>query len=204
MLGERIVDYGLSLPEQWLLQEVKKAAILPLVQAATELSDEDKPITEMPSLTYTPTTPSEISLAAALGVGAPWALSKAVGNPITLGRSAYLGFGPVAMPIMGLQDTLQTVAGPLVDPYYQAGERGYLESLGKGISRNIEQVSKAESELKEKYGLLGLPIQMAHGVMNPVTSTLYLGRSLKDWLMGPEGQNAAMSASDAVQRSLER
>jgi hypothetical protein len=45
---------------------------------------------------------------------------------------------------------------------------------------------------------------MTHGLMNPITSAMYLGKSLKEYLMGPPGEDAALEAHGAVNRALER
>jgi hypothetical protein len=164
----------------------------------------DPEMLEMQSLVYTPTEPLDLGVMAGLGVGAPWAMGKLMGSPMSLGRSALYGFGPSVMPLTALSDTANIFLGPLADPRYQLGMRGYLSSLGHGVQKNIQQMSEASKAARERYGALGIPIQMVHGLMNPVTSAMYLGRSVKDYMAGPAGPQAAVQAEGAINRALGR
>jgi hypothetical protein len=181
---------------------MKCAAAVPLINAALGGIDPSK--LEMPSLVYTPTEPLDLATMGAFGVGAPWLFGKAMGSPVSLGRAATYGFGPVVLPLTAVGDVANMFLGPMADPRYQLGMRGYFESLGHGVKKNIEQVSEAAREARRRYGAMGIPVQMAHGIMNPVTSAMYLGRSLKDWMLGPSGAESALRAEGAVDRALGR
>jgi hypothetical protein len=179
---------------------------MPLINAAMEGGVEgfDPSQFEIPSLVYTPTEPLDLGTMGALSVGGPWLFSKLMGNPISLGRAAALGFGPVALPFGVVGDITNTFLGPVADPHYQLGLRGYWDSLGRSVGKNIKQVGTAAQEARERYGALGIPVQMTHGLMNPITSAMYMGKNLKEYLLGPSGGESALGAHDAVNKALER
>ena len=157
---------------------------------------------EIPSFAYTPTEPLDLGITAGTGVGLPWAFSKMMKKPISLGRSAAIGFGPVGTPIAGAMDAAGILMGPLADPEYQAGNRGYLEAVRASAQRNMEQIGRGSAEARRKYGLMGVPAQAVHGVFNPVSSTLYLAKNLRDYLSTKEGQDNAQAAEYCIARAL--
>lgn len=183
----------------------KRAAAVPLIRAAVAgVEGLDPEQLKMPDLLHTPTEPLDLATLAGMGVGAPYLFSRLMGSPLSLGRSAMLGFGPVGMPIAAVGDVANTFLGPLSDPRYQLGMRGYLPSLAAGVAKNIKQLGEAGHEARERYGAFGIPVQMAHGIVNPVTSAMYLGKNLKDALLSKEGQDMALQVSESVAAALER
>ena len=140
------------------------------------------------TLTFNPTTPGELAFSAGLGVGVPYALSRSArllgkvpANPMSLGRAAYVGLGPVGIPLAGATDLAQLAMRPSLDPEYQAGRSSYVQSLARGAGESIDEMRRAGLDAEQRYGrLLSLPVKALHGITNPVTSLMYLGRSAAD------------------------
>ena len=183
------------------LKRTKQASVLPLAQAALDMTNPENEL-KAPELLYAPTAPSDVGLAAGMGVGMPWLFGKMTRNPMSLGRSAAVGFGPTALPLTAVGDAANMFMGPLADPRYQLGMQGYWNSFGKGVQRNVKQLGESGREAKSRYGALGIPVQMFHGLMNPLTSSMYLGKNVFDLLQSKEGQDMALKAEAAVKCAL--
>jgi hypothetical protein len=91
----------------------------------------------------------------------------------------------------------------LNDPAYQSGEQGYFDSVARHVGANVDELGRAAREARERYGALGLPVQMLHGISNPLSSTLYLLKNIKDTLVGKEGAALAVRAQAEIAASLE-
>lgn len=150
-----------------------------------------------------PVSAADWAITGSAAVGVPYLISKLKRKAITPGQAVSAAVGREALPYTTLGE-LVTILGvnPLRDPLYQRGERKYWKSVGEGMSGQIEDVGRKSEELRKKYGLLGLPLQAVHGVLNPISSVAYAGRSLKDYLSGPQGPAQAKQAELRVSEAL--
>lgn len=120
---------------------------------------------------------------------------------ITLGGAAKMMFLPT-LPYTVLREGLGLVR-PLSDPKYQRGERGYAESLWEGKLGDVEQLDQKVKETRDRYGrVLGAPVQMVHGLLNPVTSLMSGVKSIKNLFAGDQATPRVAAADAAVGRSL--
>jgi hypothetical protein len=155
-----------------------------------------------------PVSPFELGLTGGLGAALPYGfnrLGRALGGktpPVSLARSAVQSFGPTFLPITAAFEGIQLGLNPLSDPRYKRGDIGYVKSLGEGVKGSIDTLAERGRQARKKYGLLGVPVQALHGILNPITSTAYLARSLKDSLMGKASEDAALNADNAITAAL--
>ncbi len=77
---------------------------------------------------------------------------------------------------------LMTLARPFSDPKYKRGERGYASSWWEGQKGDAERLGQKAREATQRYGVSGIPLQALHGLLNPVSSLLYGGGAVKDYL----------------------
>lgn len=160
----------------------------------------------IPAGSWAPVSPGELGFAGATTVAAPWLLSKGLSKvtgaaPMSLGEAGRWAFGPIGLPWAVGGDLLSMATSPLSNPAYQAGHVGYLGALGPGIENEIRNISRSSREAREKYGLLGLPVQALHGIWNPVTSSLYALKNIRESLFDKAGSVAA-KAESVVARAL--
>ncbi len=183
-------------------QEKRAGALAPIMHA---ISGDEEESREPVSTLYTPVSKSELAGAAALQVGAPYVASRLglFGKPMTLGEAAVSGFGPHITPFAALFEAGGALLSPLSDPAYQSDRIGYLKSLGRGIQKNVRQVGEASQYARENYGALGVPIQVFHGILNPLHSTGYMAKEIGKYMMGKSGEAVAVRAEAGIQEALE-
>ncbi len=176
-----------------------------LAQLAGEFDDVDEPVERLGPAA--PVTPGEIAAAGGLGVAAPWlgsklttiaGLSKA---PLTLREAASWSVSPKFFGPAVLADTLTSGLGALSEPGYQSGRLNYLNAVRRAFNRKVKGVALASREARERYGLLGIPLQVLHGIWNPVSSMAYMLRSMKGEPFNKIG-SIALEAQEVVTRSL--
>lgn len=132
-------------------------------------------------------TPTDIGMTGAAMVGAPYLMGKYKlfgATPVSLGEAASSGLGVASFPVMGLGNLMSWASGPLRDPKYQKGERGYLSSIIPSIETQADVMKMQAREVAKRYGLLGLPVQAFQGIMNPLTGTVFATKELKKALTG--------------------
>lgn len=181
-----------------------KEAVMPPVVLETLGVDRSEKEPGPHSTISTPVDLPDIALSQAPLVGSSYIMGR-LGFPGIqpgLGGAVKATFGPLGLPAYGLSELLGLVMSPLSDPRYQVGRKGYLSSLGEQLGRNVDAVGTAGRDAREKYGPLGLPVQALHGILSPVSSSLYLLKNLKETFAGRGGEDRALNAQDAVARSL--
>lgn len=150
-----------------------------------------------------PVTPAEWGVTGAAATGVPYIVAALKQKPITIREAISSAAGPGALPYTALGE-LVTVLGinPLRDPLYQRKERGYWQSVREGMAGQIEDIGRKSEELRKRYGLLGLPLQAVHGVLNPISGIAYAGKGIKALLSGPEGPTRAKQAELRILEAL--
>ena len=132
------------------------------------------------------------------GSAAPAAAAAAAGEGMTLGKAVNWGVGPAGFVPMSMMSGLSSALTPLGDPLYRRGERGYLKSVGEGIKAESSELARKGEAARRKYGLLGVPVQLWHGVTHPIASLYFGGKSLSDYMGSRQGENTAMQAQQKV------
>lgn len=124
-------------------------------------------------------------------------------TPTSMNPAAILGraFGPASMIPTGAIEAARIALNPLSDPLYRKGTRSYLSSVGEGFKGQVDQLGERQIETRGKYGLAGVPVQAFHGILNPISSLAYAGRSAKDLVLGKEG-SLAERAKSAISKAL--
>lgn len=122
----------------------------------------------------------------------------------SMNPGAILGraFGPGSIIPTAAIETARIAMNPLSDPLYRKGDRTYMQSVGEGFKGQLDQMGERQAETRGKYGLKGIPIQAFHGILNPISSLAYAGRSAKDLVLGKQG-SLAERAKSAISKALE-
>ena len=155
-----------------------------------------------------PVEPLELGITAGMGL-LPMAVSKVPKlwggktEPMSIGKSFKLNFGPAFMPASAIFEGLGFAMNPLEDPQYQRGERGYLSSAWKGMQASAERFGERGAEARRRYGLAGIPVQVLHGIMSPLSALGYLGGTVKDMFVGDQAPAYANKAASAVASALD-
>lgn len=160
-----------------------------------------------------PVTPAEIGVTGAANVGAAYLtprLLNSLGSSAlkseapTLGKATANMFGPHSViPAALAAMSLNHLISPLSDPLYHSGRRGYWSSVGEGISGAADTLKERGQEARQRYGLAGIPLQMMHGILNPVAGVTYAGRSLRDMMQGKEGSDLSLRAESVIHAALQ-
>lgn len=128
---------------------------------------------------------------------APRLLGRIPAGAMSLGGALKSVVAPAFLPMSAAMEVgTNYLTAPLSDPQYQRGERSFAGSVGKAYSDSADTVGDRGAELRARYGVAGVPGQMLHGIMNPLASFGYLGKSL----MGKSGAALLKRAHDAVAR----
>jgi len=132
-----------------------------------------------------PSTIGGAATAVAVGPGFPWLLTRGSHlwgqkpkKPMTLGESFKFNFIPSVLPFAAGFEGLTHALAPLSDPLRRRGERSYLASVGESFKGAREGLAESGADARARYGAFGIPIQMFHGIMNPVASLAYLGQQV--------------------------
>ena len=185
------------------------------VKVADELnpSDEEAAQKYRESRTVSaPVTPGETKLQIGLNTGinymTPRLLQKLPSKSLrpdevpTVGGAAWQLFGPdYVVPNLAVNFGLNTLTAPMSDPLYHQGKRSYLKSVGEGALGSAEAMRQRSHEARDRYGVGAIPLQMLHGVMNPVAGLTYAGQSLGRLLGTKEGSELALRAEESVKRA---
>ena len=164
-------------------------------------------------MTNVPTTPGEIGASVGLGTGMTWAVPRLMNKfrnkpsltpPPTVGEAAKASFGPGMLPITGAFELANLAMNPMADPKYQRGERSYMQSAKEGWKGTQERFGKSQEDVRNKYGLLGLPVQALHGILNPITGLAYAGTGIYDKLTGKEGGELITQADMLVDKACKQ
>ena len=158
-----------------------KTAGLPQImrKRAGMLDDPEKSIEE----NRMPVQPGEIATSLAYSAAVPAALNFLQNKPVSLLGSIGQAFSPAMLPANAVGDVL---TAPFFDPEYQLGDKGYLNSLASGISERANRIGEMGRQVRNRYGVLGIPLQALHGMLNPVSGSLYGLRSLHNYLFDKE------------------
>lgn len=119
------------------------------------------------------------------------------------GEAAKSTISPAFLPMAGAFEALNLATAPKRDPLFQSGQRSYLSSLSEGIGGAVENFGKTQEDIRNRYGLLGMPLQALGGITSPITGLAYAGKSLKDSLLGKEGADVVKRAESAIHRALQ-
>lgn len=151
-----------------------------------------------------PVTPIELGVSGALQTAVPYGLSKLTGGGLTLGQAAKNVVHPSGfMPLAATTGALSLLK-PLGDPRWRRGERGYFSSLHESVKGEADNLAEAGRNARERYGLAGVPIQAFHGMLNPIPSLYHGVTSMKDLIMGKEGQAMIARAETLIDKALFR
>jgi hypothetical protein len=160
-----------------------------------------------------PVSPGETALSVGLNTGINYAVPRLLQHiphkalkpesVPSVGESAWQLFGPdYVVPNMAVSFGLNTLTAPMADPLYHQGKRSYLKSVGEGALGAAEAMRQRSHEARERYGVGAIPLQMFHGVMNPVAGLTYAGQSLGRLLSTKEGSFLALRAEEQVKRAI--
>jgi hypothetical protein len=148
-----------------------------------------------------PTTIGETATAASIMTALPWAISRGSylwgqkpKNPMTLGASLKFNFIPSVLPFSAGFEALGHTLAPLSDPLRQRGERSYLSSMGESLKGAREGLADRSAEARARFGAFGVPLQMFHGIMNPLASLSYLGKEVGGMFKKPDYEEWARQA----------
>jgi hypothetical protein len=148
-----------------------------------------------------PVTPGELAMAGGMSIGVPWVISRATASPMSLGEAAKWSVTPKGTGAMIFNDILGTGLGAFNEPGYRSGQQGFLSATGSAFGRQVRGIGQASREARERYGLLGVPLQALHGIWNPLSSTAYMLKSMRDSVFDKAGA-AARDAQVAVRKSF--
>jgi len=176
-----------------------------------------------------PVSPTELGVTTAMQLGLPMAMSRIpffnrsspVPDPHNTTMNPSITHDPKAHHIgprgalemwMGPKYFLPTAAissvasalRPIGDPLYRAGKRSYFKSLHEGVMGEAQNLTRAGEEARKRYGLLGVPLQALHGVMNPIASIYSGGQAVHDLLMGKKGEDMSLRAEVSISRALSK
>jgi hypothetical protein len=133
---------------------------------------------------------------------APTKLFSHLFNPMSWRESAKLSLGPASLPFSTLFEAGSLGAAPLGDPLYQRGERGYFGSLSEAAKSRMDQFERAGKNVRERYGVAGVPIQALQNAFNPLTGTAFAGKELYKSLSGPTAAELSMQAEQDLAKYL--
>jgi hypothetical protein len=133
---------------------------------------------------------------------APYLIGRKPKKPMTLRESFKMSFMPAWLPVTAAFESGGHLLSPMSDPRYKAGERGYWKSVGESFRGAQEGLAERGAESRARYGMLGIPLQMFHGVMNPLASLSYLGRSVGDTFRRPDIKQWAQEAAQKRREML--
>jgi hypothetical protein len=132
-----------------------------------------------------PSTIGETATAATLMTALPWALSRGSylwgqkpKDPMTLGQAFKFNFVPSFLPFAVGFEALGHALAPLSDPQRKNKERGYWRSVGESYEGARDYLAERGAEARARFGPFGIPLQMFHGIMNPIASLAYLGQQV--------------------------
>ena len=148
---------------------------------------------------HIPVKPSEIATSLAYNMATPAAMRVAAGSPLTVSGMIGTLFSPSALPLTAVGDV---VTAPFFDPAYELGEKGYLDSLASGISTRADRIGELGRNVRKRYGVFGVPLQALHGILNPVSGSLYGLRSMHDYFFGKAGEVLATRAEAVIDKAL--
>jgi len=118
------------------------------------------------------------------------------GPPPTLGHAFKSVFLPSFLPIAGTFELGGHMLSPIGDPQYRGGQRGYWKSVGESYHGARENLAEQGAQARARYGPFGIPLQMFHGVMNPLASLGYLGQQVGDMFKKPDIKGWAQEAAE--------
>jgi len=201
---QKAVDEGVISPNQ--ARSFYRMQMLSLGRHQPELEQ----ATEVPTMRLgeqAPVTPGELAWAGGMSVGVPWlgsrmpGVSSLFGGPISTGEAAKWTVSPKFIGFSVLGDVLGSGLGAFSQPGYQKGEQGYMSAVGSAFKEHMRGVGQASREARDRYGLFGVPLQALHGIWNPLASTGYMLKNVKDTVFDKAG-SAALRAQHAVEKAL--
>jgi hypothetical protein len=115
----------------------------------------------------------------------------------TLGQAFKSVFLPSFLPVAAaLEFGLGHALSPIGDPQYRGGQRGYWQSVGESYRGAKENLAEQGAQARARYGPFGIPLQMFHGMMNPLASLGYLGQQVGDMFKKPDIKRWAQEAAE--------
>lgn len=111
--------------------------------------------------------------------------------------SAARSFLTPSLPGVAMSQ-LMGLARPLSDPKYRRGERGYASSWLEGQKGDAERLGRKAEEATQRYGVAGVPLQLLHGFLNPVSSLVYGGTAIKDYFNRGNADKATQAVGSAL------
>jgi hypothetical protein len=153
--------------------------------------------------TIAPGTLAGTAMAATTATSFPWLLSrgswlwgKKPKHPMSLGESFKFNFAPAFVPMTAGFEALNHLLAPLSDPMRKRRERGYWKSVGESFKGGMEGLAEGGAEARARYGAFGIPLQMFHGIMNPLASLAYLGQQVGGAFKKPDYASWAHQAAE--------
>lgn len=161
-----------------------------------------------------PATVGGVAAGIATGTAFPWLLTrgsylwgKKPKEPMSLGDAFKFNFIPhQVLPWTVGIEALNHLVAPFSDPLRKRKERGYWKSVGESVAGSREHLADSGASARAHYGLLGMPIQVYHGIMNPLSSLAYLGQQVGGAFKKPdyaEWARQAVEKRQALQGSNE-
>lgn len=154
--------------------------------------------------TLSPTTIGSTAAAVGIGTAFPIAFNRAhrlfnaKAERMPWKDALKFQFLPSVIPWTAGFEGLSHALAPMSDPLYQRGERGYLKSMSESFGGAQEGLAERGAEARQRLGLLGVPVQAFHGVMNPLASTANLGRQVKRTMFGTPSDDLLREAVERV------
>lgn len=123
-------------------------------------------------------------------------------NPTPTVNNALKTYMFPTLPSMAIGGALSAFR-PLSDSKYKRGERGYVSSWWEGQKGDAEQIGQKAKDVKDRYGpVLGAPLQVFHGLTNPIASLIHGGQAVKDYFTGKQAALRVAHADDVIRRAI--
>ncbi len=155
-----------------------------------------------------PVSIGEMGATAGFGVALPKILSHVPflgGHSMSWKDSAKTFVSPKGIAPTAMIATGMSALHPLEDPQFRRGERSYAKSWWEGMKGESENLGEKAQEARKQYGAWkGAPVQMLHGMLNPIPSMMYGARSIKDYLSSKQGAVVIARAATVIDRLLEK
>lgn len=151
---------------------------------------------------HAPTGPVGAGASAAFTVAPTKWISDWLGHPMSWKQAINLGLGPASLPFSAMFEAGMGAIAPFSDPLYQRGERGYFGSLAEGAKARGERFAQAGEETRKNYGIMGVPIQAAQNLFNPLAGIGFTGSEIYKSMYGPTAEELSVQAERDLSKYL--
>ena len=136
------------------------------------------------ALTYMPVSPLEIGSTLATGALADYAMGNLprlwnkAAPKMSVPKAFATSISPLWLPAMGTFEAINLLGSAALNPNRESGPIGYLKDVKNQLSTRADEVEEAGVRARKRYGLAGIPVQLLHGLLNPMSSLAYLAKSV--------------------------